>query len=171
MGVDPGRDLHSETLSARLLVEAMRQHGWDEGDIGLAVESETDFPEAVSAAVRRCAELEKLARAAKDLASDYEQRARDLMARRETMRETVVTALERAGVSLPLRLPEGTVTLANQAPGAVVTDEASIPEEYWREKIAKSIDLRAVAADLRDRKVVPGAVLLNSRRTLQVRTK
>lgn len=162
-------DLRIESIAARQLVEAMQAHGYDGDDIGIAVEGETDFPEAVAAMVRRIDELEELAGGAKAIAARYVARAKDLEARRELLREALADALERALVPLPLRLPVGTVGLTNTAPTAIITDEDLVPDEYRRTKTTTTIDMRSVTLDLRDRKTVPGAVLRNSRKSLMVR--
>ncbi len=167
--MDSNPDLRQESIAARILTEAMTEHGWDGNDITLTVESETSFVEAVAATVRRIDELEELAGAAKALAARYTARAGDLMSRRESMREALGEALERSGVPLPLRLAEGTVTLTTPAPSAVVVDVDLVPDEYMRTKITKAPDMRSITLDLRDGKQVGGAILRNSRRSVQVR--
>ena len=67
-------NLYVESTAARQLVEALASNGWDGDDIGLAIESETSFAEAVSAAVRRLDELEELAGAADALVKRYKAR-------------------------------------------------------------------------------------------------
>lgn len=163
------QDLRSETAAARQLVEAMQAHGFDGEDISISVESETNFAEAVSAAVRRLDELEQLASGAKSLADRYKTRAAVLEEAREVLRGSLAEALERAGVPLPMRLPVGTVGLQTVAPSAIVTDEDLIPDEFWKVKTSRSIDMRALTASLRDGFPVDGAVLRNSRKSVAVR--
>ena len=62
-------DLHTQSIAARQLCEAMSLHGYDAEDIGIALEGETNFLESVSATIRRLDELEELAGAAKALAA------------------------------------------------------------------------------------------------------
>lgn len=162
-------NLHIESIAARQLVEALASNGWDGDDIGLAVESETSFLEAVSATVRRLDELEELAGAADALAKRYKARKEALEHRHAALRETLTDALERSQAPMPLRLPEGTVSLQSTAPSAIITDEELVPDQYFRTKFTKAIDLRSVTLGLRDKKPVPGAVLKNSRRSVQIR--
>lgn len=171
MGTRPqdNPNLYIESTAARQLVEALSAHGWDGDDIGLAVESETSFLEAVSATVRRLDELEELAGAADALAKRYKARKEALEHRRETLREALTEALERSQAPMPLRLPEATVSLQSTAPSAIITDEELVPDEYWRTSFTKKVDLRSVTLDLRDNKPVPGAVLKNSRRSVAIR--
>lgn len=166
---DNNPDLYTQSIAARQLVEALSAHGWDGDDIGLALESETSFAEAVSAAVRRLDEIEELAGAADALAKRYKTRKEALEHRHAALRDALTDALERSQAPLPLRLPEGTVGLQNTAPSAIITDEELVPDQYWRTKFTKAIDLRSVTLDLRDKKPVPGAVLKNSRRSVQIR--
>ena len=162
-------DLHTESIAARQLAEAMHAHGYDGDDIGLAIEGETNFLESVSATLRRLDELEELAGAAKALAARYVERSKALEQRRDLLRDALIEALERSQVPMPLRLPIGTVSLKDTAPGVIVTDETLVPDEYWKTSFTKNVDLRSVALDLRDKKPVPGCVLKNARRTVSVR--
>lgn len=167
--VDSNPDLRTESIAARQLAEAMQLHGYDADDIGLGIETETSFLEAVSATVRRLDELEELAGAAKALAARYVERSKALEHRRELLRGALVEAMERSQAPMPLRLPEGTVSLKDTPPSAIVTDEALVPDEFWRTKFTKSVDLRSVTLSLREGVAVPGAVLRNSRKTVSVR--
>lgn len=167
--MDGNPDLHTQSVAARQLVEAMQTHGFDADDIGIALEGETDFLEAVSSTIRRLDELEELAGAAKALAARYVERSKALEHRRDLLREALTEALERSQAPMPLRLPEGTISLKDTAPSAIVTDGQEIPDEYWRTKFTKAVDLRALTLDLREGKSIPGAVLKNSRRTVSVR--
>lgn len=162
-------DLRSESVAARQLVEAMQTHGFDAEDIGLGLASETNLLEAVSATVRRLDELEELAGAAKALAARYVERSKALEHRRDLLREALTEALERSQAPMPLRLPDGTVSVKDTAPSAIVTDEEQIPDEFWRTRFTKSVDLRSLTLSLREGKSIPGASLRNSRRTIGVR--
>lgn len=162
-------DLRTESVAARVLCEAMKIHGYDADDIGLGIETETSFLEAVSATIRRLDELEELAGAAKALAARYVERAKALEHRRELLRDALTEALERSQVPMPLRLAEGVVSLRDTPPSALVVDETLVPDSYWRTSFTKKVDLRSVTLDLRDNKPVPGAVLKNSRRSVAIR--
>jgi hypothetical protein len=165
-------DLHSQSIAARELADAMREHGgYDTDDIGLVIESECDFSEAVSAAVCRLAELDALADAARALATRYSDRAALMTVRREKLRDVLCAALERSGVPLPMRLPSGTVGISRPAPTALVVDEAAIPDAYMRTTVTKKPDMRAITASLRERLAVPGAVLRNAQPALLVRVR
>lgn len=167
--MDGNPDLRSESIAARQLVEAMTAHGFDGDDISIGIASETNFAEAVSAVVRRLDELEEMAGAAKALATRYTERGKGLEHRREMLCEALCKALERSQAPMPLRLPEGTVSLKDTPPSAIVTDEDILPDTYWRTKFTKSVDLRSVTLDLREGREVPGAILKNSRRSVAIR--
>jgi hypothetical protein len=162
-------DLHAEASAARMLVEAMEQHGFDGTDISISLESETEFVETVASTVRRIDELEQLAASASLLAARYKAREEDLKSRRETLRGILADALERSQAPLPLRLAEGTVTLGHPSPGVRIISEADIPDTYWRVYTNRKVDVRSVGLDLRDGRSVPGAALANARPTVVVR--
>ena len=167
--MDDKPDLRTQAAVARQLAEAMAGHGYDDEDISLALASETNFEEAVTAAVLRLDELETLALGAKSIAKRYQERSCGLEGRRERLREVLAEALERSHAPLPMKLPVATVSLTSPSPSAVVIDEALVPDLYWRSKVTKSVDLRSVALDLRDGRDVPGCHLRNSRKSLLVR--
>lgn len=162
-------DLHVESVAARQLAEAMQLHGFDGEDIGIAIEGETNFLESVAAAIRRLDELEELAGAAKALAARYVERSKALEHRRELLKDALTEALERSQAPMPLRLAVGTVSLKDTPPSAIVTDDTLVPDEFWRTKFVKSVDLRSVTLSLREGTAVPGCSLRNSRRTVSVR--
>lgn len=162
-------DLKTEAAAARMLVEFLADHGFKDEDISISIESECNFVEAVSAAIRRIDELQALSDAAKALAATYTERASRLEDRKAALRDALTEALERSQAPMPLRLAEGTVSLKDTPPSAIVTDEALLPDEFWRTKFTKSVDLRSVTLSLREGVEVPGATLRNSRRTVSVR--
>lgn len=162
-------NLYLESIAAKQLVDEMREQGFDGEDIGISVESETSFTEAVSAAVRRLDELEELAAAAKAMAARYTERRAVLELRHEQLRDVLAEALERSSAPMPLRLLEGTVSLKDTPPSAIVTSEAQLPDDYWVTSFTRRADLRAVARDLREGREVPGACLKNSRRSVAIR--
>jgi hypothetical protein len=55
----------------------------------------------------------------------------------------------------------GTFTLYELPGSVVITEEADIPAEYVTEKVTRTIDRRALKADLVEGVVIPGAVLSN----------
>lgn len=162
-------NLHVETSAAMMLAEAMREHGFDEESVQLSISSETSFPEAVSAALQRLAELAEHEEAAKRLATTYRDRATALDFRQERLREALVEALERSGAPLPMRLAEATITVSRPAPSARVTDELALPAEYVLTKVVTRPDMKAITAALRAGTAVAGASLGNSRPSLVVR--
>lgn len=159
--------LHDEAMAAQELVESLR--GWDEGDISLSIESETDLHEVVSACIIRLNELDEHAAACRRLADGYRERATALAAQVDRLRETVTEALQRSGAPMPLRLPEATVTISNPAPSARVIDPALIPDAYMRTKVTRAPDLRSITETLRQGLDIPGAALANARPSLVVR--
>lgn len=162
-------DLTRETAAAARLGEAMREHGYDEDDVRLTIESETDFTEAVSLAVRRLAELAQLEAGARALARQYEARGKALAERQETLRGRIVGAIEDSGVALPLRLPCGTVGVTRQPAGAVVTALDELPQQYVRIDLVRVPLMREIAAGLRRGEAIHGAILRNAQPSLQVR--
>lgn len=55
-----------------------------------------------------------------------------------------------------------------ESKAVVVSDEKAIPELYWRERIVREIDKRAIGEDLKTGATIPGAVL-EVRQNLQLK--
>ncbi len=65
--------------------------------------------------------------------------------------------------------PEATFSLTQRAASVVVTDEASIPSEFW--KMEPKLDRSALRLALVEDKQIPGATLNNAPQTLTIRRK
>jgi hypothetical protein len=161
-------DLYVESQAAKQLVEVLA--GWDEADITLAIESECNLNEALAVCIIRLNELAEHEAACKRLANGYRDRAAALDIAQERVRDAMLNAVQRAGVPLPVRLPEGTITVSNPAPSARVIDEAQIPAAYIRVREVRSPDMASITRTLREGLEVPGAVLGNAKSTLVLRT-
>jgi hypothetical protein len=66
--------------------------------------------------------------------------------------------------------PDFTMSLRAQPPKLLVTEESTIPEEFWRPQAPK-LERKALLAALKAGAIVPGATLDNGGVTISVRTK
>lgn len=75
--------------------------------------------------------------------------------------------MKRAGKER-INTPLFTIALQNNPPSVNVIDESAVPEEFWREKVERSIDKKAVLELLKDGQLVPG-VEIRQEKSLRVR--
>jgi hypothetical protein len=140
----------------------------DEG-IQLAVESETEFVEAAEKVVGAIRDAEMMRDAATERARAIQDRAAMFDRRAERLRDVLMGAMVTAGQK-SLRLPEATLSLSEGCPRAVILEEDRIPERYWTTKVARTLDRRALLADLKDGHV-EGATLDNVKPRMTIRTR
>lgn len=160
-------------LSVALLREQLlaTYPGLAEDDQALAdtIEGETDFNALVVALIDSAEDDKAMALAIGSRIADLQARQSRIDARVEKKRSVVAAAMEAAGVR---KIEEAafTISLRNNPGKLIVTDEAAIPTEYWREKITRSIDKKSLA-DALAAGSVPGADLSNGSVSLTIRTK
>jgi hypothetical protein len=161
-------ELNREAEAAAALVEHLRTLVAEPDDmIEDAIEGETSLKEALSKALARVGECEALADAIKAQADALSARKRRLEAQGETIRAAIIAALGTAGVK-KLELPAATLSLTAVKPSLVITDEAAIPTQYFRQA-DPTIDRRALLSALKDRQTIPGAELSNGGETVTIR--
>lgn len=112
---------------------------------------------------------------ARSMAEAADVRVKDLTARRdrykrraETLRGTAFAAMDALGLSR-LELPDLTASIARGKPVAIVTDEAALPDDYWR--TTRAVDKTAINDAIKQGVVIPGVETTNAIPSLQVRTK
>lgn len=141
----------------------------DEEVLADTLEGLSSLPEALAAAVRSYLDDLSLAAALGQRIGDMQDRLARFEARAEKKRALVTQVMERADLK-KLQEPDFTVSLRAVPPGLVVSDEASIPEGYWRPQPPK-LDRKGLLASLNAGEVVPGAALGNGGTTISVRTR
>jgi hypothetical protein len=158
-------DIYGEALAVRALAAELQGE-----DLDISVESETEFKTAVEQVLGAIRDAETLRDAALARARDIEARAAAFDRRAERLRDVLLGAMATAG-QRKLVLAEGTLSVCDAAPTAVITDEAALPPELVTSKTTTRPDLREITRRLRVGQEVSGAALRNMPPKLVVRTK
>jgi hypothetical protein len=160
--------LKREAEAAKALIDNIR--GIVEGDDDLMldmIEAETDFLEAIDAAIMSRWQDLAYAKALTDLIGNLQARKRRLEDRASAKSQSIALAMEMADVR-KLQRPSATLSLQSTAPSAIVVEEADIPAQFWKPQPPK-LDKRALLAALKDGETIPGAELSNGGETVVIR--
>ena len=148
-------------------------HRLAQEDPDLTVSVAEDLPEelaavqnAVIAVARQAREARAMAEAAKAMADETAGRAARFMRRHDAMRGVLLAALDALGTR-KIEGPDVTVSLRAGTPAPVITDEAQIPDAYWR--TVRTLDKAALREDLKQGVVVDGAELANGLPSVTIR--
>lgn len=141
----------------------------DEDTLHDTLEGLSSLPEALAVLVRSYLDDLSLAAALGMRIEDMQARLSRIEQRAGKKRELVTSVMERAEIK-KLAEPDFTAALRPSPPAVVVTDEALIPEAYWKPQSPK-LDRQGISAALKAGATVPGAVLSNPELALSVRTK
>lgn len=132
------------------------------------LEGQTDILEIMSWLLAKLGDEDYHQHAIGERIADLGVRKRDSEGRGERLRSLLAHCVEATGQS-PIRLPEATLSLAARPPSAVVTDEAALPEEFW--KVRREVSKSAINAAIKEGRDIPGVLLGNGGMTLSVRRK
>ena len=121
---------------------------------------------AVIAVARQAREARAMAEAAKAMADETAGRAARFMRRHDAMRGVLLAALDALGTR-KIEGPDVTVSLRAGRSETVITDEAQIPDAYWR--TVRTLDKAALREDLKQGVVVDGAELANGLPSVTIR--
>ena len=161
------RDLARETEAARVLRENLADIIQDEDDARDFVEGETNLNEVIELAVKQTGEDEAAIEAIDNYVAKLKSRKDRLKSRLEATRTAIAVAMIQASQK-KIETPYGTVTRKNTIQTAIITDEASIPTDYWKPQDPK-LDKAKLAADMRAGQRVEGATLSNGGETVMIR--
>ena len=164
--------LHRETEAAKDLLSSIADFIGDDADAKLdAIEGETSLFEAIEKAVAYLDECDILLTGIKHKQQELSAREAATKARSERIRSHIEQAFMALDICEPLRLPTMTLSLRKVPQGLVITDEASIPAEFWKEppKPAPELDKKALIEALKSKQSVKGAELDNGGKTLAIR--
>lgn len=161
------RDLARETEAARVLRANLADIIQDDDDARDFVEGETDLNEAIELAVKQVGEDEAAIEAIARYVTKLKGRSDRIKNRMEATRTAIAVAMEQAAQKR-IDTPYGTVTHRQTVRTAIVTDEASIPTDYWKPQDPK-LDKAKLAADLRAGQKIEGATLSNGGMTVTIR--
>ncbi len=141
----------------------------DEETLLDTLEGMTELHEIIATVTRARLDDLTLAGALKSRIADMQERLSRIEHRAETMKEAVVTVMDRAGIK-KITQADFTLTLRPTNPPLEITNEALIPEEFWKHPSPR-LDRAGLISALKDGNSVPGAVLGNGGLTISVRSR
>lgn len=129
---------------------------------------EENVYELLRRVIRAAIEADALADACDVRIADIQDRKKRFKARNEALRRTAFVVLDALGET-KLKDAEFTASIGKPRDSLLITNEAEIPEEYW--KTTKSLDKAKLAEDVKNGVVITGAMLANGIPTFTLRTK
>lgn len=166
------RSMIVQTEAAKKLMASLKEQGL-EGDAELiadSLEGETNFLEAIEAALAEIDEREILIIGLDEKIKAFETRKKQQKDAAERIRALIEQAMM-ATDQTSLKLTTATISLRKVAPAVVITNEADIPARFWieQERPAPRLDKKALAEALKANETIPGADLDNGSIGLSVR--
>lgn len=143
--------------------------GADEQTLADTLEGLSDLGDQLAAILRSALEDESLLSALKRRMADMRERAARLARRAETKRQLVTEIMARAELRR-ITCEDLTISLRPPQPGLVVTDEAEIPDQFWKPQPPK-LDRQSLIDYLKDGGSTLGACLGNGSPSISVRTR
>lgn len=160
--------LNDEALAAGMLLRTMQEtEQLESDDIEIIIDSETNFTEALEAVIAANILDESHIHGLEGAIKDFRARADRKAARIERRRGAILAALEIVGL-MKKELATATLSVAAGRPKVIVTDEAAIPDDFFRTRIIHEPDLNRIGDSLKAGEEVPGAILSNTSPTLRV---
>lgn len=141
----------------------------DEETLSDTVEGLTDLHEILAAVVRSALADDAMAMGLQHRIDAMEKRRDRLQYRAATRRQLVRDVMIDSAIK-KVMAPDLTLVLRSGSPSVVVTDESSIPEEYWEPQHPR-LNRQKIMAKLKAGADVQGAQLSNPQLILTVRTK
>jgi hypothetical protein len=168
MTISPN-DLTRQAQAVQQLLAAYKDIIADDEDFASdVIEGQTDFVEIVNAMVAREGEDAAMIEGIEAYIHTLLSRSVRINARIERRRNALLSAFQTAGIKT-LRCSLATVGLRSTPPKVIPTNEALIPDEFWRPR-DPVLDKKALAAALKSGATVPGAELSNGGVTISIRT-
>ncbi|WP_218048877.1 siphovirus Gp157 family protein [Curvivirga aplysinae] len=158
--------LHKELKAVRSLREQLEAQEWDAESIQLAIQSETNFEEAIQALVDEVDELDMLAVAANEKGDALKRRSGRLKVKSDTLKTVILQAMELADLSKVMG-PTCTISTKRMPKKVIITEEADIPSTFFKAQPPK-LDKKALLKALNEGDV-KGATLSNGGMTIQIR--
>lgn len=164
----PTHNLHVETEAAKALRSNLKDIiGDDEAFAADVIEGQTNIHEAIEAAIALVTQDETHAKAIGDHIQALESRKHRLAERAKMTRTAIAAAMDQAGKK-KIETPLGTVSVRAVPPSVQVIEEAEIPTEFWKSPEPR-LDKKALAAALKDKRIIPGASLSNGGQTISIK--
>ena len=151
-----------------MLLASFPELAEDEQALADTLEGETGLADAAAALIRSAIDDEAYEEACAKLAADKRERAVRFGQRALKRREAALVLLQAAGLK-KLEQPDFTASVAQGRGKVVITDEAALPDQFFR--VSRAPNKTAVSDALKDGQTVPGALMSNGEPTLTVRTR
>jgi len=165
---DHAHQLQRETEAARVLREQLvALVDGDDEVIRDTIEGETSLHDLVAKVVEEVAADSASVEGIKAHLETMRGRKERLEARIEFRRSAILNAMA-IGEIKKLELPIATLTRKPTPPKVHITDEAAIPSDFWK-RSDPTLDKKALAEALKDKREVPGATLSNGGETVAIR--
>lgn len=133
-----------------------------------SVEGETELHEAIAEAAMQVFEDKLQAEALKAMITKLQERMNRYKHREEMTRTAILNAMAVAEISEKMEFPFATISRGKKPRALVITDESSIPADYWKPADPK-LDKKALGDALKTGSEVSGAELDNGGETLIIR--
>ena len=139
----------------------------DEETLSDTVEGMTDLHEKLAAVIRSQLDDRKMAKALRARMDEMQGRFKRLEHRSDRKRDLVTTVMERGQIKKIVE-PDFSISLRQGPRPLVISDEPSIPEDYWRPQPPK-LDRKKLTDDLKNGASPAGACLGNGSPSISVR--
>jgi hypothetical protein len=156
-----------EIGATRMLVDAYAAGGEIDDDAADALAEETDIKQAIAWALGKVLDDEGFAESIKRRIEALSARMARYEQRAQLMRAAIRQAMESAKLK-KLTLEDSTLSVGKGRDSVLITDESSVPDEFWKEEIRRWVDKKALAAALAER-AVSGAELKTGAPVLTIR--
>lgn len=157
-------NIAAAAAAARVLLQSFADADDDTREI--IIDTETDLPTAMSAALNRLAEVETFSDALAARANEIRDRVKRFDDQATRIRAALTSAMSAVGMT-QLEIAECTVSLRPTPPSVVITDDGQLPPEYTRQRIEP--DKARIKVALASGQAVPGAQLSNGGVTVAIR--
>lgn len=162
-------NVQNHIAEAQRLKDWLLKQGEDDPElIRDMIEGETDLFQIRDWAIKRYLDEQAFAGAIKGRADNLTERRKAAESRAEKMRLILVDIMNVIG-DKTYRGPEATVSIKAAAPKVIVTDEALVPDKFWREK--REINKTAINEANEQGETIPGTTISNGGQTLTIRSK
>ncbi|MBZ9653509.1 siphovirus Gp157 family protein [Phyllobacterium lublinensis] len=170
---DASHSLHRQTEAAKRLLASLRESGDadDQEIVETAIEGETSFFEAMTAAMDANDEDDVLIiglKAKEEAYADRRKAIEQRIERRRAAMEQAMMVTEQEKITLPT----ATIFLSKRKPNIVIDNEADIPATFWTiPKVEPKLDKKALKEALEAKEDIPGAHLDNGSVSISIRRK
>lgn len=163
------RTLYTQTEAAKTLLANIRDVIGDDEEMTVdAVEGETGLMEAIDAGIERLDTIKVFGDALDAQIKKLSERKARLTKQHDSIKQSILVAMATVDVKT-LERPTATLTRTRLARKLVITAEADVPADYWRQP-DPVLDKKALLAALKERDdPLPGCELSNGGETLNVR--